>query len=96
VVSVRKHFSGGRDRCPLSSGISIRFVVDFNPGRQLNITEARRELGTLHRNMFYADLYAVLANETTFTRVVAAGWFPFIEIMTSEFKSLSSACEAGC
>ncbi|QGM97648.1 hypothetical protein [Methylocystis parvus] len=76
-------------------GFRFGLFFDFNPGGHLNIEDAKRDLGTLCRQMRYADLYSVLANEATFKRVVAAGWFPFIEIMTGDFGTLSNACEAG-
>ena len=76
-------------------GFRFGLFFDFNPDGCLNIVDAKRVLGTLYRKMRYAGLYAVLADEAVFTRVVAAGWFPFIEIMTGEFKALSSACESG-
>jgi hypothetical protein len=76
-------------------GFRFGLFFDFNPDGCLKIEDAKRDLGTLFRQMRYADIYAVLANEATFMRVVAAGWFPFIEIMTGEFKALSNACESG-
>lgn len=45
--------------------------------------------------MQYADIYAALADKDVFKRVVAAGWFPFIEVMGKEFKDLHDACAAG-
>jgi hypothetical protein len=76
-------------------GFRFGLFFDFNPGGCLNIENAKRDLGTMFRKLRYADLYAVLANEITLTRVIAAGWFPFIEILGGEFKALSDACEAG-
>ncbi len=75
-------------------GFRFGLFFDFNPNGCLNIVNAKRDLGALFRQLRYADLYSVLANETTFKRLVTAGWFPFIEILGTEFKTLSDACEA--
>lgn len=74
-----------------------RFALffDFNPNNDLSRDEMAGTLGTLYRRLKYRHLYDMLANETVFGRLAEAGWFPFVEIIGSEFKALSLACEAG-
>jgi hypothetical protein len=68
---------------------------DFNPDNNLSRDETARTLGTLYRRLKYRHFYDALANETIFDRLIEAGWFPFVEIVGSEFKELALACEAG-
>jgi hypothetical protein len=74
-----------------------RFALffDFNPNNDLSRDETARTLGTLYRHLKYRHLYDMLANETVFGRLAEAGWFPFVEIIGSEFKALALAGEAG-
>ena len=74
-----------------------RFALffDFNPDGELSLDEAARALGTLYRQLKYRHLYDVLADEVTFGRLMQAGWFPFVEIISGDFKGLADACEAG-
>jgi hypothetical protein len=44
--------------------------------------------------MRYSHLYDMLKDEMIFGKLVQAGWFPFVEIIGSEFKMLLDACEA--
>jgi hypothetical protein len=55
----------------------------------------QRDLGTLHRQLKYRDLYDAVSDQKIFAKLVAAGWFPFVEIIGSEFRSLADSCEAG-
>jgi hypothetical protein len=74
-----------------------RFALffDFNPNNDLSRDQTARTLGTLYRRLKYRHLYDMLANEAIFGRLADAGWFPFVEIIGSEFKALALACEAG-
>lgn len=51
-------------------------------------------LGTLHRRLRYRHLYQAVADPAVFDTLVAAGWFPFVEINTAEFR-LALQAEAG-
>jgi len=88
---------GPKDRilCLIREGWRFGLYFDFNPDGDLAIEEAKRILGTLLRRMRYADLYAALAHEPTFHRLVSAGWFPFLELMSAEFRLLLAAQESG-
>jgi hypothetical protein len=71
------------------------FAFDFNPDRKLDIDGFTSTLGTLYRELRYRHLYEALADRTLFDRLVASGWFPFVEIITGEFKDLLQHIEAG-
>jgi hypothetical protein len=54
-----------------------------------------RDLGTLYRRLAYSDLYDAVADQRVFSRLLTAGWFPFVEILGAEFQTLANSCEAG-
>lgn len=87
---------GPKDRilCIFREGWRFALYFDFNPDEDLAIEEAKRALGTLFRRMRYADLYASLAHEATFEGMVAAGWFPFLELGQAEIRALLNNIEA--
>lgn len=73
-----------------------RFALffDFNPDRNLSVESVIKTLGALYRNLKYRHLYDVISDVEVFGRLVSAGWFPFVEIIASEFKELVQLCEA--
>jgi hypothetical protein len=88
---------GKEDRvvCIFREGWRFALFFDFNPKGDLSIPDMQRDLGTLHRRLAYHILYDAIADHAVFSRIVAAGWFPFVEILGAEFRSLASSCEAG-
>lgn len=89
---------GSADRilCIIREGWRFGLFFDFNrdEGKKLSIEDAKRSLGRMVRKMRYADLYAALAHEPTFSAIVSVGWFPFLELLTGEFRRLLDAQEA--
>lgn len=73
-----------------------RFALffDFNPDGDFDRSRMIKDLGTLQRTLRYRHLYDVLVDQSLFEKLVSAGWFPFVEVI-SEFKRLSNAAEAG-
>lgn len=69
-------------------------AFDMNPDGNLDIERFNNDLGTLYRQMRYKHLYDALGNEATYARLMATGWFPFAEIINSEFKELFNQFEA--
>jgi hypothetical protein len=88
---------GKEDRivCIFREGWRFGLYFDFNPDGKLSVPNMQRDLGTLYRRLKYRDLYDVIADQTVFSQLVAAGWFPFVEILGSEFRSLTNCNEAG-
>lgn len=71
------------------------FAFDMNPNGKLDLESFITTLGTLNRELRYRHLYQAIADEALFARIVGSGWFPFIEIIASEFKELLHHGEAG-
>jgi hypothetical protein len=87
---------GEKDRivCIFREGWRFALFFDFNPDGDLSVSGMQRDLGTLYRRLKYRDLYDAIADQAIFAELVAAGWFPFIEISKPEFQSLAKSCEA--
>jgi hypothetical protein len=81
--------------CIFREGWRFALFFDFNPGGNFSVPNMQRDLGKLHRRLKYRDLYDAVADQTIFSRLVTAGWFPFVEILGTEFESLANSCEAG-
>ncbi|MCB1549986.1 MAG: hypothetical protein KDJ41_19465 [Hyphomicrobiaceae bacterium] len=88
---------GKQDRvlCVFREGWRFALFFDFNPDGDLSIENMERDLGTLHRQLKYRDLYDAISDQRVFGRLLEAGWFPFVEILGREFQELASHCEAG-
>jgi hypothetical protein len=87
---------GPQDRvvCLFRQDWRFALFFDFNPDRDLDLDAATRTLGTLYRKLKYRHLYDTVADQAVFDRLVASGWFPFVEIIGSEFRRLAASCEA--
>lgn len=74
-----------------------RFALafDFNPSGKLDVEAFQTTLGRLYRELRYWHLYEAMGDPALFDRLVGAGWFPFAEIITSEFRELLRHCKAG-
>jgi hypothetical protein len=71
------------------------FAFDMNPDGKLDIEGFTKTLGTLYRQLRYKHLYDALSEPGLFDRLLTTGWFPFVEILTSEFRDILHHCEAG-
>ncbi|MEA2890384.1 MAG: hypothetical protein QOI05_1177 [Bradyrhizobium sp.] len=81
--------------CLFREGWRFGLFFDFNPDGDFSVPAMQSDLGTLHRRMRYRDLYDAMADPAVYPRLVAAGWFPFAEILGPEFQSLADASQAG-
>jgi hypothetical protein len=70
------------------------FAFDFNPDGKFDMDGFTSTLGTLYRELRYRHFYEALADQALFDRLIVSGWFPFVEIITSEFKDILRHCEA--
>lgn len=88
---------GKRDRvlCLFCEAWRFGLCFDFNPGGDLPLRDFETRLGALFRSLAYRHLYDTIADASVFGRLVDAGWFPFVEIIGSEFRTLAHAAEAG-
>ena len=80
--------------CIFREAWRFAFAFDFNPDGKLDVDRFTRTLGTLYRELRYRHLYEALSDPDLFDRLLASGWFPFAEIITSEFKELLHNYEA--
>jgi hypothetical protein len=71
------------------------FAFDMNPDGKLDVEGFTTTLGTLYRQLRYRHLYEALSDQELSDRLLTTGWFPFAEIITTEFKDILQHCEAG-
>jgi len=71
--------------------VGWKFGLFFDLNRELDTDAMALTLGTLYRYLSFQYVYEVLENETQFKEMIEDGWFPFIEIIGAEYKSLSEA-----
>lgn len=81
--------------CLFREGWRFGLAFDFNPNGKLDMNEFAETLGMLHRQMRFRHLYEAVSDTSVFATLVASGWFPFAEIITSEFRELLEHCQAG-
>jgi hypothetical protein len=88
---------GRQDRvvCIFREGWRFGFFFDGNPDGDLSVENMQRDLGTMHRRMKYRELYDAVADNVVFTRLIDAGWFPFVEMIGPEFRLFADHCAAG-
>jgi len=72
-------------------GWKFGLFFDLNREDPLNIPAMEGELGALYRYLSFQYVYDVLESKPHFDMLLKDGWFPFIEILASEFKELSEA-----
>jgi len=83
--------------------VGWRFVLYFNfsanpkteKSTDLRLDEVYRALGHLYRNLLFEREYKILANDVLYTKLLADGWFPFIELLGRDYGVLSSLYENG-
>lgn len=80
--------------CLFREGWRYALAFDFNPEGKLDLLAFYRTLGSLHRELRYRHIYDAMEDEVLFNRLSMAGWFPFAEILTSNFKELLEHCQA--
>jgi hypothetical protein len=76
-------------------GWRFGLFFDFNADGKLSLDNMTRDLGTLYRSLKYRSLYDTIDNPLVFGRLLDAGWFPFVEILGTEFQKLAELCESG-
>ena len=53
-----------------------------------NIVQMQTQLGRLYRYLAFQYVYQSLESEPIFQKMVSDGWFPFVEILGNEYKTL--------
>ena len=88
---------GERDKvlCIFRQDWRFGLAFDMNPESKLEVDAFVTTLGTLYRKLRYKHLYEALDNPQVSAQLLAAGWVPFVEIITGEFKDLLDHCHSG-
>lgn len=75
--------------------VGWKFALFFDLNRQdnLDVDEMFLALGELYRYLSFQYVYNVLESKVQFEEMIKDGWFPFIEIIGSEYKGLTKAYE---
>jgi hypothetical protein len=63
----------------------------YRDNHPLNLKETQLELGALYRYLCFQYVYDIIDSEPHFEALISDGWFPFIELLGSEFKEISKA-----
>ena len=68
-----------------------KFIVYFDLHREEFFSNDAMEkiLGHLYRTVYFNEEFSALENEKSKTKLFQIGWFPFIEILGREFRSIS-------
>jgi len=75
-------------------GWKFGLFFDLNPSHKLDIDKIWLDLGNLYRYLSYQYVYDTLKTEAQFEEMIKDGWFPFLEIIGSEYKALSEAYQS--
>lgn len=81
--------------CLFREGWSFGLAFDFCADGTRDVAWFQTALGTLFRKLHYRDQYLAVNTPAIFDPLVAAGWFPFAEIITAEFPALARVVENG-
>lgn len=81
--------------CLFREGWSFGLAFDFGMNGQRDVAWFPIALGTLYRTLRYRHQYQAVNTPAIFDPLVAAGWFPFAEIITVDFPELASAVRNG-
>ena len=77
--------------CCFKVGWKFALFFDLHPERILDVDAMERSLGRLYRRLTFQALYDAFESEAGLSRLIAAGWFPFIETIGGEFEELLKA-----
>ena len=72
-------------------GWKFGLFFDLHWEEGLDIEAMQTELGALYRYLSFQYVYDIIESKPHFDLLLKDGWFPFIEIIGSEFKELSDA-----
>jgi hypothetical protein len=74
-------------------GLYFDFEAAHDPKSQLDVGRLSKTLGSLYRYLLFEHVYKTMAAKERFERMQTDGWFPFVELLGSEFKELANAYE---
>ncbi len=81
--------------CLFREGWSFGFGTFTEDNAKLDVSGFCYLLGGLLRRLRYRHVFQVVETAASFDRLLAAGWFPFVEIITADFRDLAAPAETG-
>ena len=78
--------------------VSWKFLLYFDflsQDRRSDINTRQSILGMLYRYLSFEEVYRTLESEDCFKKMVADGWFPFVEILGKDYKELTISYQNG-
>ena len=76
--------------CCLKVGWKFLLYFDFlNQGRKSDITTRQRILARLYKYLSFEEVFRTLESEDYFKEMISDGWFPFVEILSKDYKDLT-------
>lgn len=76
------------DLTPRARPAGVPHALDVE---KLNTEAMMLSIGALRRYLSFYHVYKVLESDTQFEEMMKDGWFPFVEILAGEYKTLSEA-----
>jgi hypothetical protein len=64
------------------------------PDYRLNLEQVGESIGGLYRYLAFQHVYKTLESKPQFEQMMSDGWFPFVELLGSDFKFLSQVYNA--
>jgi hypothetical protein len=77
--------------CCFKVGWKFGLFFDLDRTNDLDIDGMHLTLGSMYRYLTFQHVYEVVESVEQFNEMLEDGWFPFIEIIGSDFKKLSDA-----
>ena len=74
------------DLTPRSQPANVKHLIETE---NLNIEKMMYSIGDLYRYLSFYHVYKVLESDAQFEEMIQDGWFPFVEILSNEYKKLS-------
>lgn len=66
-------------------------VFDLGDEREINQEDVEHAVAHLYRLLRFQNIYETFDDSAFFTRLVRAGWFPFVELIGGDFEALLKA-----
>jgi hypothetical protein len=72
-------------------GLFFDLTYNGQPNSKMNIERLYYDLGTYYKKLRYYYLYKTIENGEHFEEMKKDGWFPYVELLSSDYKELSNA-----
>lgn len=76
-------------------GLFFDLKRQSDPDYQLDLRKTGEAIGNLYRYLAFQHVYKTLESKPQFERMMNDGWFPFVELLSSDFKVISQIYDGG-